>query len=566
MISPARQPWNLLWFLGWAIASSVYCVTAAAQIGATFDEPIYLERGLEHWRTGSAAGLLHLGTMPLPADLATAPLYFWERWHDTQIDPARDQVRILPWARATTLIFWWLLLFYGWRCGDLLAGPWGARLSVALLACEPSLLAHASLATTDIAVTSCVLALVYHFRVSREAHWFQRVGIPSICFGLAVLTKASGLVYGVLCLTVIELERLLRQGWNASDAPSPFARLASAWVATQSFRRDLAQIVFGGLLVTFIYCGSDWKPEPSFVAWASHLPPGPGKEFASWLAAHFCIFSNAGEGILRQVKHNLHGHGAYLLGHSAPHGLWYYFPVLLTLKLSVPLLLAPIVVLLSQPRKLVNWACLTAAALIVVSVTWKVQIGIRLVLPIVALGIVGLSAALLETCETLGTRWQIRLLIGLTAAGICWTVVASVRVWPDSLCFVNEFWGGADGGYRYVSDGNYDWGQGLPELARWKQQQGIAELNIWYFGTDPLLRQLPIHELALHALPDSKTDNIEALVAGRYLAVSTTLLYGNISDSDNQQEAANFLRQFRPVARTRTFLIYDFRDALPKRG
>src|SRR3954451_5356552 len=153
---PAAGDW--LWFLAFAAASSVWCVPAPAALGPTFDEPIYVERGLQGWRSGSHSGLIRLGTMPLPPDLDTLPLYLWERWHGVTFDPVRDLPELLPWARAGTLVFWWLLLFYARLAARSLAGPWGGRLAVALLACEPSLLAHASLATTDIAIAACVLA------------------------------------------------------------------------------------------------------------------------------------------------------------------------------------------------------------------------------------------------------------------------------------------------------------------------------------------------------------------------------------------------------------------------
>ena len=40
-----------LWFLVWGVASSVWCLTAAQQLGATFDEPVYVERGrIMYWR------------------------------------------------------------------------------------------------------------------------------------------------------------------------------------------------------------------------------------------------------------------------------------------------------------------------------------------------------------------------------------------------------------------------------------------------------------------------------------------------------------------------------------
>src|SRR5205807_6301382 len=104
---------------------------------------------------------------------------------------------LLPWARTGALLFWWLLLFYAWRAGRLLAGAWAGRLAVALLACEPSLLAHAALATTDIAISACLLALVYQFRAAREpgvtAGWVRRVGVPAFWFGASMLAKASAL-------------------------------------------------------------------------------------------------------------------------------------------------------------------------------------------------------------------------------------------------------------------------------------------------------------------------------------------------------------------------------------
>ena len=40
-------------------------------------------------------------------------------------------------------------------------------------------------------------------------------------------------------------------------------------------------------------------------------------------------------------------------------------------------------------------------------------------------------------------------------------------------------------GYRLVSGSDYDWGQGIPELARW-QRQHHTSLTLLYYGTDPL--------------------------------------------------------------------------------
>lgn len=72
-----------------------------------------------------------------------------------------------------------------------------------------------------------------------------------------------------------------------------------------------------------------------------------------------------------------------------------------------------------------------------------------------------------------------------------------------------------------------------------------------------------MREVPLHALPISGLEDVVAQLRGHYLAASTTLLYGT-AISDAHRLAAAFLRTRRPVARTTTFMIYDFareRDA-----
>ncbi len=552
--------WDWLWFLAWGVASSIWCVTAASQLGATFDEPFYVNSGLEVWRTGSHRTLLKKGTMPLPIDAFTLPLALWERWSGVRFDPVLDLERLLPWARAGTLVFWWLLLLYAWRIGRQLAGPWGGRLAVAWLAAEPNLLAHASLATTDVAVTACLLALLYHFRTGREAGWFRRVGVPTAWYAAAVLSKASALFLGPVCLLVVEVERLM----HANRPPSVTlgsgirAGFRHGLERLRPFRRDLARILIGGLVIVFVYSGSDWRQEPSFVAWARSLPDGPGQQVMVWLSEHLRVFSNAGEGLVKQITHNIRGHGAYLLGQTHRRALWYYFPVLLTIKLTLPLLFTPVALAVTRPRSLVNWASLVAAVLLVLSLTFRVQIGIRLILPLVALGVVGLAAAVVQASRDL-SGWVKHLLIAGAGASLLWTASAAMIVWPHGLSYVNEFWGGTWRGYLVVSESNYDWGQGLKELARWQRMHGVGSLKVWYYGMDPAVWTSPFTLLPLHGLPIRGPEDVLARVRGGYLAVGTTFLYG-ARITEAQWNAAAYLRTRQPVARTMTFLIYDFRQ------
>src|SRR3954469_3152705 len=166
----AGRSWlvDVVWVVVFGLLSSAWCLTAAKQVGPTFDEPFYLEGGLHFWRTGSFGPLLAKGAMPLPMAACTAPLRVYELWRGSPIDLATEFDLALSLARPATLLFWWVLLVYGYLAGARVAGPWGGRFAVALLGCEPTLLGHASLATTDVSITACLLAFAVHFRAGRE--------------------------------------------------------------------------------------------------------------------------------------------------------------------------------------------------------------------------------------------------------------------------------------------------------------------------------------------------------------------------------------------------------------
>ena len=199
--------------------------------------------------------------------------------------------------------------------------------------------------------------------------------------------------------------------------------------------------------MTFVYCGSDWTTEPTFIEWAQTLAPGILHDAMVWTSEHLRIFSNAGEGLAEQIRHNIQGHGAYLLGQEYRRAIWFYFPVALTIKTSLPLLLLPIVVALIRPRALWNWACLTALGLLLFSLGSRVQIGVRLMLPLLACLAVGAAAAFIDVSRSLGDRWR-AVLIVLIGAGLVGNAVAAVRVWPEALCYTNAAWGGTRTGYR----------------------------------------------------------------------------------------------------------------------
>jgi len=277
-----------------------------------------------------------------------------------------------------------------------------------------------------------------------------------------------------------------------------------------------------------------------------------------WLAEHLAIFSNAGVALTRQVQHNVQGHGAYLLGATAPRALWYYFPVALTIKLTLPFLMLPLALLALSPRSLRNGLLFLTVAFLCFSLTCRVQIGVRMVSPLIVFLATGLSAALANSiADTSLGRGRRGLLACLAVASALWMAFSAAHVWPHGLCYVNELYGGTVDGYRCVSGSDYDWGQGLRELEQWRSERGV-ELGLLYYGTDALAYAPAYRRITLHLLPEPTAEGLAAALEGRDLAVSVSLLYGPRTKHERLDALLDYLRRCEPLGRTRCFLIYSF--------
>jgi hypothetical protein len=547
---PPGHGWraDACWFLACAVLSSIYCVTASDRLGATVDEPSYVQLGLARWRTGRHTAFLNAGTMPLSCEVQTLPLFLAETLRSRPFDLAEDWPRCLPWARAGNLLFWWLLLGYGGYLGRQLAGRWGGWAAMALLACEPNLLAHAGLATTDLALTACLVALLAHYRTGRVgawATWRWRVGVPLLFAALTFLAKASGIVFVPLVLLAVEIERLAR-----SDAVAGASWRQRLGRFLSPALLDGGQVLGGGFLIALVYfgfgSGNSFRGE-----WAQTHQPHGLFAHALW-QFNQTLHSNALGVLVFQMGHQEAGHGgALLLGHWYPDGVWYYFPVALSLKLGLPLLLTLGLLAVMKPRALGNTVIAAAALLLLYSLNCRVQIGVRLFLPVVTLlGIGAAVATVLAAREAVSRRARGCLRFGALCA-LGWSLFGTLAIWPHPLCFANEAVGGPGLNCLNLGDSNHDWGQGVPELLAWRTAHGDAPLSVWYFGTDPQLRTGPLTPIDLAALPPEAA---EERLQGRYLAVSTTLLYGG----PGQSAIGERLRGMQPVGRTTTFVIYDF--------
>jgi len=74
----------------------------------------------------------------------------------------------------------------------------------------------------------------------------------------------------------------------------------------------------------------------------------------------------------------------------------------------------------------------------------------------------------------------------MLAALLLWNVGSASAIYPHYLAYFNEFVGGPKNGYKCMLDSNLDWGQDLPALKRYMQEQRIDKIKLAYSGTaDP---------------------------------------------------------------------------------
>src|SRR5207247_451592 len=102
------------------------------------------------------------------------------------------------------------------------------------------------------------------------------------------------------------------------------------------------------------------------------------------------------------------------------------------------------------------------------------------------------------------------ILAGTAVACLLWTGTSLFALWPHGMCYVNPLWGGTEDGYRLVSEGNYDWGQGYQELAGWLDEHPQKDLDGWLFTTDPRAGHAPLRRLDPHNSPIETADDFLA--------------------------------------------------------
>lgn len=396
--------------------------------------------------------------------------------------------RNLALARMGILPFFLLATIMVWIWSRKLFGDATALVATALFTSLPPVLAHAGLATTDMAIAATFLVAIYSFTL-----WLERpTVVHSLMFGiasaLAILSKFSALLFLPVCCVA-----LLTWRWVIEKDAKEFG-------AQYSIRR---RFVASGLCIitAFFVIWAGYHFSVSSLTTVEDRPHEVIDRFVreegalhdlAYTIAEAQIFpaSELFKGVEQARLHNARGHTSYLFGKVRQKGWWYYFPVALAVKTPIPFLILTVLGIVMIARQVwhkKNWRplepAICAVAILLACLLSNINIGVRHILPIYPLlaiiaGFGAISFWNLEHMKSLGR--------GLVIALMVWQVTTSILSHPDYLAYFNELAGRNP--EQILIDTDLDWGQDLQRLSNKLSALGVSDVAIKYFGTADLDR------------------------------------------------------------------------------
>ena len=533
----------------------------------TFDEADHIFAGYMMWHSGDYG--LNPEHPPLVKLVATLPLLqekpwvppLQQRWFKAEAyRDGRDfmerndgpQHRLLFHLRLAASVFAAGLSLMVFLVGSEFFGESAGLLALLLVVFEPNVLANSDLVTTDVGVTCFFLAAIYCFyRYARQPSVI-RLLLTALAAGLTLVSKHSGILLApmLLALALVEIAYAERERRK---------RMAGTMLG------GFAAIVIVAVGVLWAFYGFRYAARPAGLAMNPTLSEyaAPLTGVNSWAIGHLAHWRLLPESYLMgmtDIHYAAQQYPIFLLGHDYPHGVWWYFPVALSIKTSLGLIglvvLAGIALLsrrFPQKRELA-YLLVPGAIYLTVAILSGMNIGTRHVLflyPLAAL----LGAAGLTALARHNRRW-----IWIGGGLVAFHVISAMSIFPAEMAYGNEAWGGTANTHKHLSDSSVDWAQQLPHIKQWVDAHPGEECWLAYSAYPDLRPQA--YDIPCHPLPTAHT-------GGEVLPVDVPeTIHGNLLLSADDLEACdwpsdqlNVFERFRwmPMAEQIDHSVFVFR-------
>jgi hypothetical protein len=400
-----------------------------------------------------------------------------------------DPVTTLAWARLPmlllTLVLGWVVFAYARQLG----GNWGGLLCLSIFVSTPAFLAFGPLVHTDMAVTLFSLLTLWRFAELWQNPSRKNAVIFGLCLAGALLSKfTAGILFFAFAAFVLSTR------WRAVPGQPLAKPEARAWRRLR-WRATLQGILWAALAVYVFYFIFSLNQTTDVLYRLGHgaaaipirrllMPP--------WLYLR---------GVLMVLITG--SRPTFILGHSYPHGVWFYFPIVFLLKsplsfLGLLALAAGLALTLKRrdegsapkiPVELaIHWRLLWVALIVFVGFCMlsRLDLSIRhfsipLALLILLLApLPRMIERLRQSAPTAG-----RLAAATAGALTLGCLGMAVHAYPYYFPYINVLSLGHPA-YTLVNDSNLDWNQSLPEVRRYAEQHGLRKIKLDEYGfNDP---------------------------------------------------------------------------------
>jgi hypothetical protein len=431
-----------------------------------------------------------------------------------------NPVPVLAWARLPmlllTLVLGSVLYVYARRLG----GNWGGLLCLSIFVSTPTFLAFGPLVHTDIAVTLFSILTLWRFAEMWQNPDRKNVMLFALSLAGALLSKFTA---GILFFAFVAIALSTR--WRSVPGQPLAKPEARAWRRLR-WRVTLRGILWAALIVYLFYFVFSLNQTTDVLYRLGHgsaaiplrrllMPP--------WLYLR---------GVLMVLI--TASRPTFILGHSYPHGVWFYFPVLFALKSPLGflgLLVLALVFALRQKRRdegnaptipaelAIHWRVLWVSLIVFTAfcLLSRLDLSIRHFSVPLALLIL-LLAPLPRLVERLllSAPTQGRLAAAMVAVLALSCLFTAVRLYPYYFPYINAFSLGHPA-YALVNDSNLDWNQSLPEVKRFADQHGLQKIDLDEHGFNDPTVTIPQAEFWDCQRPTAADD-------GQWVVVSATMI------------------------------------------
>ena len=477
----------------------------------TFDEGDHIFAGYMMWHSGDYG--LNPEHPPLVKLVATLPLLqenLWlpplqQRWFKSEAyRDGRDFMerndgprhRLLFRMRLAAGVFAVGLSVMVFLMGSKLFGESAGLLALLLVVFEPNVMANSDLVTTDMGVACFFLATIYCFyRYARQPSVI-RLLLTGLAAGLTLSAKHSGILLApmLLGLTLVEI---------ACAERGRHKRMAG--ILSGGF----AAIVVLAVVVLWAFYGFRYAARPAGLLMNPTLSEyaAPLTGMNGWVIGHVANWRLLPESYLMgmtDIHYAAQQYPIFLLGHDYAHGVWWYFPVALSIKTTLGLIglevLAGIALIGRQLRhgRELAYLVVPGAIYLGVAILSGMNIGTRHVLflyPLAAL----LAAAGVTALAQHSRRW-----LWIGGGLVAFHVISAMAIFPAEMAYGNEAWGGTANTHKYLSDSSVDWAQQLPHIKQWVDAHPGEECWLAYSAYPDLRPQA--YGIPCHPLPTAHTE------------------------------------------------------------